>query len=209
MTKQEKQTLTDIWTKRQTWLENKTWNGDDPKCGFDFSKPIKPFLPYDQKNWNDLTLKDLRRVLDDLVYDDFPELLSPDHFTLGYGPTIFQNNILSSKVDPKQPYAERDPKIMIISSRINDQPQFTIYTENAVFSISWYKSRGKIDSIIDTEYGNPATLEDITDILVALKLEEPYELDDENEDDENDIHDENNDIALGYMLEEHQDDQFI
>lgn len=175
------QTLTDIWTKRAKWLENKTWQGDDPKSGFDYSQPIKSYLPYTNDNWNDLSIQDLRRVLTDLTFGDFPEDLSTDHFNIIYENTVFNSTILTSKVIPNQPYGEGDPKIKIIASRIEEQPQCTIYTENGVFSVSWYKSRGRIDSFIDTEYGHPATLENITDILVALKLEKPYET---NEDDD-------------------------
>lgn len=174
------QTLTDIWTKRAKWLENKTWRGSDPKSGFDYSQPINAHLPYTNDNWNDLSIEDLRSVLTDLTFNDFPERLSIDHFDITYEDTVFKSTILTSKVIPNQPYGKDDPKIKIIASRIEEQPQCTIYTKNGVFSVSWYKSRGRIDSFINTEYGHPATLENITDILVALKLEKPYADDRDN-----------------------------
>lgn len=170
------QTLNDIWTKRALLMKNKTWNGDDPKAGFDFTDGIKPHLQFNSDNWNDLMITDLRHVLDSLLYGDVSDKLNTAKATVTMldGPYYLHSLSVTNKDD--------ETDIMIIASRFNDQPQFTIYLpNNGVFSVSWYKNRGRIDSIIDTEYGHPANLEDVTDILVALCLEEPYEDSDDDD----------------------------
>lgn len=157
--------LHEIWTRRASKLVNYNRGGTPPKSGFDFDQPIAGISPYQSDNYRDLAIIDLREILDDIVHGIHPEQLSYERFSLRCGQDMWSNNILLGST-PKNP-------IKIISSYINDQAQFTIYLpQYGVFSISWYKNRGRIDSIINTEYGQPANLEDITMILIALELEE-------------------------------------
>lgn len=167
-------TLKDIWTKRAALMKNKTWNGADPKAGFDFTDGIKPHVEYSSDNWNDLMIRDLRLVLNELLEGELADCLDADKAEVNMLPgpvTLYGLTVRDS---------DGDTAIMIVSSWINDQPQFTLYMPDyGTFSISWHKRRGRIDSIINTEYGHAAVLEEVTDILVALGLEDDY-IDDDN-----------------------------
>ena len=165
------QTLTDIWTKRMALLENKTWNGDDPKSGFDFTLPIEPHIPYRRSHsFADLSIRDLRSALTDILSGVIPEDLDQDRFQ------ITDMGIHQPFVVFETKNVEEEFPITIIAASVNMQPQFTIHLyDYTTLSVSWYKNRGRIDSIINTEYGQEATLEEVTDILVGLGLEEPYE----------------------------------
>lgn len=166
------QTLQEIWERRNT-LMVKDWNGDDPKSGFNIESLITPKskvnpygLTYRDSNWRDLSINDFRDLLDDLFYDySSSKYFDKDHIkrssvnTAGASLTIYENN----KTD-----------ITIVATG-SDQKYFTIYLNDDVITVSWYKNRGRIDAIIDNEYGKPINIVKFTDILVALELENEYE----------------------------------
>lgn len=152
------QTFENIWKRRQT-LAIKKFEITNYKSGFDLSKEINPFLQYSSNNFKDPMITDLREFLEDfLFYDKVPESMDIKEFT---------NLKTSIKIASNK-------NITIVTSNNLAQPQFTIYLEFSTYSISWYKSRGKIDSILNLEYGTAINLQEITDILIALNLENPY-----------------------------------
>lgn len=151
--------LEKIWNKRIKWLDAKTWNGSDPKCGFDFSNGIQPHITYEKENWNDLMIKDFRALLRNST-----EGIIPKGFHAIYTTDGVQLTTLKSI---------QEPAIRIDVTQLEEQTYCILYVaETGVFSVSWYKSRGGIDSIINLEYGSAVTLEELTDILIALRLEE-------------------------------------
>lgn len=156
-------TLEDIWQRRIRNLQEKTWNGDDPRCGFDFSNGILSHLRYDQKNWNDLTIRDFRQLLAGI-----PDEITPEGFTFLTNGTGVQLDTLIRTEGPNP--------VRIDVTQIEDQTYCILHAVGiGVYSVSWYKSRGTIDSIVNLEYGAPITLEHLTDLLVAMNLEAPYD----------------------------------
>ena len=156
-------TYLELWKRRRELLKNKNWNGDDPRPMFDLSQleTIKHLgeLTF-TSNWKDLSLQDLREVFEDLVYGSYPERLINKDFDFRnekLGHNYF--TILSNK------------SITCIAKYAGEQKQITIHMEDEVYSVSWYKNRGAIDSFINCEYGQPITLGEMTDILEALQLE--------------------------------------
>lgn len=151
MTKPTK-TIKDIWKKRQKWMKNKTWRGDDPKAGFDFSDGIKPYLRYTKDNWNDLMIRDLRELLNDIVFD----------FEYTEDPWI------------NTKYEDRG-QVAITADVVNDQAYMVIKLSGyGMYAISWYKRRGRIDAIIELDYGDGITVTDMTELLYRLGLEDAY-----------------------------------
>lgn len=162
-------TLKSIWERRKNLLKHKTWDGTDPKSGFDLeSWNENSCIAKYKKNFMDLSIRDFRDVLTALQQGEFPETLSTSEFQVQVFTTHpFALFALTPKETSKR-------NITIIANGYAQQAQFTIYVDEAVYSVSWYKNRGSIDSIINTEYGQPITLEELTDILVELGLESPY-----------------------------------
>lgn len=152
------QNLTDIWTRRLKRLENKTWNGSEPKTGFDFSDGIKSDLLYENDNWNDLAIRDLRELLMDIGMDN-----------------AYLKEIWTKTRD--------DDRTIEISSRvINNQSYFIIeLSDYGMYAVSIYKNRGRINCMIDLEYGLPICLEDLTEILYRCGLEDSFEKEKEEE----------------------------
>ena len=172
------QTLTDIWKKRKEQaIQLRKQAGDsygsEPYTGFNLEawdgvSPISPLTEY-KDNWSDLSIVDFRQILDDLLYGQLSENLDPDKYSIGSVPSRHNNlYILESQRNAA------DTPISIISYFGEDQPQFTIYHNGRAYSVSWHKSRGRIDSIIDLEYGQHINLEKFTNILVSLGLETEY-----------------------------------
>lgn len=142
-------TLETIWRNRSERMKNKTWNGDDPRAGFDFSKGIREDIRYSSDNWNDLMISDFRSLLNQIL-DGFD----------------YTDGFWESRNDPYN-------KVYITCDVINEQVYFFIKVSSlGAYSVSWYKRRGKIDSIVDLEYGEPMCLADFTLLLWALGLEE-------------------------------------
>lgn len=177
------QTLSDIWKKRKNTaiqLRKKAGDsyGSEPYTGFgleswDGKSDINPHTKFED-NWSDLSIMDFRLVLDNLLDGALSDNLDPDKYSVTSVPSRHNYlNILESQRNAT------DNPISIISYYGDDQPQFTIYHNGDAFSVSWYKSRGRIDSIINLEYGHSITLEEFTDILVSLGLEEPYAKEDD------------------------------
>lgn len=177
------QTLTDIWKKRKEkaiQLRKKAGDsyGSEPYTGFglenwDGQSTISTATTFGD-NWSDLSIMDFRLVLDDLLGEILADTLDADKYSISSVPSRHHSlSILESQRNAT------DNPISIISYYGEDQPQFTIYHNGDAFSVSWYKSRGRIDSIINLEYGHPITLEEFTDILVSLGLEEPYTKEDD------------------------------
>lgn len=165
-------TLKDIWAKRNARMV-KTWEGADPSAGFNLKSFIEPEsetnpygITYNTSNWRDLTISDFRELLDDL----FHENSSSKYFD--------KDHIKMSRVDTTAAflviYENTKTNITIVASGA-DQKYFTIYLNYQVYTVSWYKYRGRIDSIINNEYGQPINLVNFTDILVALELEDDFD----------------------------------
>lgn len=165
-------TLKEIWTKRNARMI-KTWEGADPKTGFDIKSFIEPEsetnpygLTYSTSNWRDLTISDFR----DLLYDIFDQDPSSKYFD--------KDHVKMSRIETTAGflviYENTKTNITIVATG-GDQKTFTIYVNYQVYSVSWYKARGRFDSIINTEYGQPINLVDFTYILVALELEDEFD----------------------------------
>ncbi len=158
-------TLKRIWTKRGIKHLTQKSRGSTPESGFDFTKTLTPYDEYSNDNYRDGSIQDFRDILSDLLEGHLSEHLDKDLFEVVVRPDSWYNNELIGNI--------QGDEIKIIASRIHDQAQFTIYLSfYGVFSVSWYKNRGRIDSIINTEYGQPARLVDLTFILIALGLED-------------------------------------
>lgn len=58
----------------------------------------------------------------------------------------------------------------------NDEYRFFIYdkTQEKLFVLSRYKHRGRIQAFIDTEYGQPITLQQMTYLLISANLEKDF-----------------------------------
>lgn len=146
------QTLNDIWLRRIEKLKDKTWLGSNPKSGFDFSNGIKPELLYENENWYDLTIQDFRTFLTDIRDEHMLDNIS------------WNNDNIHGR-----------PSVSITPKMIRDQSYFIIdMFYYGVFSVSIYKNRGRIDCIIDLEYGTPISLVQLTEILYRCGLEEMF-----------------------------------
>lgn len=162
--------IKNMWIKRRNLNNHKTWNGDDPSPAFPYdqleSEPNFNKLIFSKNNWNDIAIADFRNVLTDLLYHNrINEKLDQSKFK------IIEHTDL--------PFVFLKSKTITIVASIDysiEQSQFTIHIkEMNPISVSWYKNRGRIDSIIDTEYGNPINLNQMTDILIELGLETEIE----------------------------------
>lgn len=176
--KKQPQSIFDIWDRRLKLLENKTWNGDDPRTGWDLQHDKNTNLHefYNRKyssNWSDLTIRDFRNILICLESGVFPNELDETRFTI--------DNINTSSASDKYPIwklTDKQCKIDILSiSSIQKYFMINNIENNCIFSVSWYKDRGSIDCIINCEHGKSITIEEMTDLLVSLGLEEDYEYD--------------------------------
>ena len=165
-------TLKDIWTKRNARMI-KTWNGADPSAGFNLKSFIEPEsetnpygLTYNTSNWKDLTISDFRELLEDIFFENSTsKYFDKDHVKMSRIETTAAFLAI---------YENTKTNITIVATG-GDQKYFTIYVNDQVHSVSWYKFRGRIDSIINTEYGQPINLVDFTYILVALELEDEFD----------------------------------
>lgn len=166
--------LKEIWTRRANTLfernrqlKEKQSGSSLSKSGFDFSRPLYGDSLYEYKNFMDLSIHDLRDVLTNLQYGELSEYLDKNAYEI----SEINRNWLQFQLTDKNVHSD----IQIVATTILDQAYFVIHLPNyGAYSISWYKNRGGIDSIIDLEYGDYATLYDITQILVALGLEEDH-----------------------------------
>lgn len=168
------QTLQDIWQRRYAdalkYYEENKWNGDKPKYGFCIPTvdDVDPHQLYGD-NWNDLMIKDFRHILTQLSEGQLSNVLSGFDFKVEVQCTDHISHYILLTKRPVENH------ICITAHRVEDQSYFIIKTDFGVFSVSWYKHRGRIDSILNLEYGSSITLEELTDILIYLGLEQPYE----------------------------------
>lgn len=153
------QKLRHIWNKRQDWMNDKTWVGDDPRAGFVFPEDtqLNQYIKYSGDNWNDLMIHDLREFLNSLL----------DGFEYSDKPWINERHLDRGKVS-------------IQADVIAEQTYVTIkMSDYGMYSASWYKRRGKIDSFLNLEYGESIDLQDVTELLYRLGLEDDYEIEDD------------------------------
>lgn len=96
-------------------------------------------------------------------------------------------------------YSSND-KFFLTSNIVDDQHQVTIVIPHwGTFSISWYKSRLKIDCFIDTSTGDSVSIMDITKILISLELDS-MTLDGLTEGNEVKVKDTNESWTLAYII---------
>lgn len=163
-------TLYTIWDKRRKLLNNKTWKGDDPVSCFnldklDSNKNLNQ-LPFSSDNWNDLSISDFRSILDDLRHYVYPERLNKKDY-----------NLTEIDVEPIGLTILSNPKhdlTMIYSSNM-DQHSVNIRLDTSQYFLTWYKNRGRLEVFNNSVTGKPITLYEMTELLVALELEKPFE----------------------------------
>lgn len=147
----ETQPFDAIWNKRMTWTKSKNWNTK---------------FTVNDENRRYLIFRDLHRVLDDLINQLIPVDIDENSFEVTQPDTALGLSTLKAK--ETHPY-----NITIQSVRINNYAHSTIYMiEKPVITCTWYQQEYK-PQFINTETNEPPSLDDMTDILVALGLEIP------------------------------------
>lgn len=176
------QTLTDIWKRRE--YEAKKIS-KFIHSGFDLRpRIIRPEIRYEfhEPYYIDWTLFDLQTVLENLLKGKLAATLSANKFT------ISSIKMPERKLHYLQSKSKQMP-ITIIATTSWDYSQFTIYLDDDVLSLSWINRsfnkmekdhKGGIDQFLNTKDGQPVTIEEVTDILVALGLEDDYDHDEFN-----------------------------
>jgi len=158
------QTFDDIWARRLALIPAQPDpNKGEHQIGWDITRRPEFDTPYNLDNWGDPTIQDLRELIrgwsvciepnDPIVEIDAEGFNGISHFVKTTGANPFYSTLTT----------------------MHDQHYLTFYLQDiGVYHLSWYKRRGRIETFIDAETGQPVTLENISDILVALELEKPY-----------------------------------
>lgn len=158
--------LKSIWTRRRELLNNKTWNGDDPVPCFklkDLEALKNPGeLLFDEANWNDLSIVDFRDLVDDLIHDIKPNLLVKNHFEFYEGGR--RGRYFFTADCPVENFT-------VVATSLYDQHHVTFYDETQAYMLTWYKSRGRLESFVNIDQARPITLAEFTNLLESLGLE--------------------------------------